>query len=93
MLDKVVAKWYTMQNGRKGGKNGMIAPNKKRIQVTVEVETLEQAKSNAKALGMSLSGYVNTVLKAVGTENMQEAFDVVIAEVVRSVAKARAENG
>jgi len=71
----------------------MIAPNKKRIQVTVEVETLEQAKSNAKALGMSLSGYVNTVLKAVGTENMQEAFDVVIAEVVRSVAKVRAENG
>jgi antitoxin component of RelBE/YafQ-DinJ toxin-antitoxin module len=71
----------------------MIAANKKRIQVTVEVDTLDQARSNAQKLGMSLSGYVNTVLKAVGTENMQDAFDVVLSEVVQAVARQKRDEG
>lgn len=71
----------------------MIAANKKRIQVTVEVDTLDQARSNAQKLGMSLSGYVNTVLKAVGTENMQDAFDVVVSEVVQAVARQKRDEG
>ena len=67
----------------------MIAANKRRIVVTVDEETFEQARSNAQKLGMTLSGYVNTVLKAVGTENMQDAFDVVLHEVVCAVAKSK----
>ena len=67
----------------------MIAANKRRIAVTVDEETFEQARSNAQKLGMTLSGYVNTVLKAVGTENMQDAFDVVLNDVFRALAKSK----
>ena len=67
----------------------MIAANKRRIAVTVDEETFEQARSNAQKLGMTLSGYVNTDLKAVGTENMQDAFDVVLNEVVRALAESK----
>lgn len=71
----------------------MIAANKRRVAVTVDEETFEQARNNAQKLGMTLSGYVNTVLKAVGTENMQDAFDVVLNEVVQAVARQKRDEG
>lgn len=81
-----------LQTGLKG-EYGMIAANKRRVAVTVDEETFEQARNNAQKLGMTLSGYVNTVLKAVGTENMQDAFDVVLNEVVQAVARQKRDEG
>ncbi len=69
----------------------MIAPDKKRVQVTVELDTLEQAKAISKELGVSLSAYVNMVLKAVCARNFDKAFESVLIDFLQLKANDRKE--
>jgi len=61
----------------------MIGKDKTRVQMTLELETLEQARAIAKELGVTLSTYTNMVLKAVGARNMDKAFESVLIDFLQ----------
>ena len=61
----------------------MIGKGKTRVQMTLELETLEQARAIAKELGVTLSTYTNMVLKAVGARNMDKAFESVLIDFLQ----------
>ena len=67
----------------KRGGYGMIGKGKTRVQMTLELETLEQARAIAKELGVTLSTYTNMVLKAVGARNMDKAFESVLIDFLQ----------
>ncbi len=65
----------------------MVGKDKTRVQMTLELETLEQARAIAKELGVTLSTYTNIVLKAVGARNMDKAFESVLIDFLQLKAK------
>lgn len=65
----------------------MIGKDKTRVQMTLELETLEQARAIAKELGVTLSTYTNMVLKAVGARNMDKAFESVLIDFLQLKVK------
>ncbi len=61
----------------------MVGKDKTRVQMTLELETLEQARAIANELGVTLSTYVNMVLKAVCARNFDKAFESVLIDFLQ----------
>lgn len=67
----------------------MVAKDKTRVLLTLENETIEQARSIANELGVTLSTYTNMVLKAVCARNFDKAFESVLIDFLQLKAKDR----